>query len=122
LSKYKLGIIAGLLTLGLVVAVYFLFFKPNPEKEGKVIGALICGCREDSAKFGVDLIKGFKNDFEKREFKSKLIATNFLTSLYADTKDRFDSCYNAAMKRYAEKGKKFSGNSRLYQKFESAFN
>lgn len=120
-SKHKIGILAGGVTLVLIVAVYFLFFKPNPEKDGKMIGAMICTCREDSSKFSTQTLKEFKNGFDSRQFKSRLLATTFLNSVYSDTKDRFDSCYKAAMKKFADKGKKFSGNGNLYKKFESAF-
>ena len=122
LAKYKAGIIAGAITLLLIIAVYFIFFRPNPEKEGQLIAAMVCSCREDSAKFGIRTLREFKDSFDKKQFKLRLIATDFLRSIYSDTRDRFDSCQNAAMKKYAQKGKLFSGNKSKYRQFELAFN
>src|SRR6185436_2050039 len=47
---------------------------------------------------------------------------DFFNSIYSDTRDRFDSCYNVAMKKYAQKGKLFSGNKKKYREFELAYN
>ena len=106
----------------MIATAYFLFFRPNPEKKAKKIADMVCNCHEDSTKFSIQSLRQFKDSFEVKQFKSKFIATNFLNSLYSDTKDRFDSCYNAAMKKFAEEGRSFSSNSKQYKKFETVFN
>jgi len=119
-SKVILAVAAGLFILLMIAAAYFLFFKPNPEKKAKKIADMVCNCHKDSTKFSIQSLRQFEDSFEVKQFKSKFIATNFLNSLYSDTKDRFDSCYNAAMNKYVQEGKSFSGKQ--YKKFETIFN
>lgn len=43
-----------------------------------------------------------------------------MTTLYSQTKNRFDSCYNAALKKITQNEIKFSSNEDLFKKFDSA--
>lgn len=118
-SRFRFAFLSVVGLFVLSIAIYFLL-KPNPAKAGRSIGNSICNCKEDSAKFSTQLLKNFRDSFDTKHFPTKQEAIEILTTLYSQTKNRFDSCYNAALKKIIQNEMRFASNEDLFQKFDSA--
>lgn len=105
------------------IAVYQLFLKKHPDKEGKSLAAKECGCAETKAAEELRLKNEFLSKFDSYAFAGTEAAQQRLNEIKLAVDQIADSCLQAgqeAARRVAEKFKNPDDQRRFQQAYYEA--
>lgn len=105
--KVKLLIAAGCLIA--LILVYNLFLKADPVKDGKNLAKNYCLCAEELNKDNATTMQAFLNEFDSKNFKSRLEAKTSLLNLFQPNQTKYNNCTQQADIKYRERYADYNG-------------
>jgi uncharacterized membrane protein YccF (DUF307 family) len=120
IQKNKKGLGVLLLSAIVIYTTYSLFFKPNPEKDGKAVAEAFCKCTEEKTEKTAEVYSTFIEKFDPKNYRKREEARNDLNAKINNLSIVTSVCDKKAKELLMEMTDKYADNFELNNRFQSA--